>query len=171
MEQLTAYRIKGKEIGLEFLFKYDLNGNLKLFEVATGQLNESQQNWLFKGHLGLDLIFLPFGTVKELNQNLKLRFPASEQKMISDWVKNKDINAKFEIHIAPADLSFEAFWKIWDLKVKRENSEKAWNKLNEADKIKCFLNFKNYQRHLNLTGQAKAHLVTWLNQKRYNDEY
>ncbi len=47
MEQLTTYRAKGKEIGLVFLFKYDLNGNLKLFEISEGVLDDKQMNWLF----------------------------------------------------------------------------------------------------------------------------
>ena len=34
MGPLTTYRAKGKEIGLVFLFKYDLMGNLRLFEVC-----------------------------------------------------------------------------------------------------------------------------------------
>lgn len=47
MEQLTTYRAKGKEIGLVFLFKYDLNGNFKLFEISEGELNDEQMKWLF----------------------------------------------------------------------------------------------------------------------------
>lgn len=147
MNQLTTYRAKGKDLGLEFLFKYDLNGNLRLFEIVTGELNETQIAWLYN------------------------RFPATEHMMKSIWMGNPNYKNKFEVQTSPADLSFEAFWLIWNLKVKKELSEKAWNKLTEADKIKCFQNHKRYQEHLNKTGQAKAHLVTWLNQKRYNDEY
>lgn len=148
MEQLTTYRAKGKEIGLVFLFKYDLNGNLKLFEISEGQLNPEQMKWLFSPN-----------------------FPANEIIMVSIWGKDKKYTKVFEIHKSPASLSFEDFWKIWNLRVKKELAEKAWNKLTEENIIKCFLNHKPYQDHLNKTGQAKAHLVTWLNQKRYNDEY
>jgi hydroxymethylpyrimidine pyrophosphatase-like HAD family hydrolase len=77
----------------------------------------------------------------------------------------------FKVEKSAADLSFEAFWNIWGLKLKREHSEKAWNKLKESEKIKCFLNVGSYFNHLLKTGENKAHLVTWLNQKRYNDEY
>ena len=148
MEQLTTYRAKGKETGLVFLFKYDLNGYFKGFELENGILSQKQERWL----INID------------------HFPTNEAKM-KFWAKSEDFNQKFTVAVAPADISFEAFWKIWDLKVKKELSEKAWNKLAESDKIKSFLNHKSYQNHLNKTGQAKAHLVTWLNQKRYNDEY
>ena len=147
MESLTTYRATGKTIGLVLLFKYDLKGNLREFKIEEGELTNEQMIWLYSE-----------------------RFPANEQ-LIKRWSTNDNYKKVFTVEKFIADLSFESFWKIWDLKVKRENSEKAWNKLNEADRIKCFLNYKNYQRHLNLTGQAKAHLVTWLNQKRYNDEY
>lgn len=149
MEQLTTYRAKGKEIGLVFLFKYDLNGNLKLFEIAEGELNAKQMKWLFA--LG--------------------NFPGCESIMRAVWMKEKAYKEKFEVEVSPADLSFDAFWKLYDYKVSKEQSHKAWNKLKEAEKIKCFNSLKNYNKHLEKTKVAKAHLVTWLNQKRFNDEY
>ncbi len=148
MEQLNTYRAKGKELGLVFLFKYDLNGNLREFKIEEGDLNANQMKWLFS-----------------------VNFPAHESMMRSVWMVEPKYKKVFEVEKFNADLSFEAFWVIWNLKVKKEHSEKAWNKLKEADKIKCFLIHKKYQEYLNRTGQAKAHLVTWLNQKRYNDEY
>ena len=39
-EQLNTYRAKGKEIGLVFLFKYDLKGNLKQLTNNTGSVDE-----------------------------------------------------------------------------------------------------------------------------------
>lgn len=149
MEQLTTYRAKGLEIGLELLFKYDLNGNLRAFNIEEGDLNPQQMKWLFAG----------------------ANFPANESMMRSIWMVDPKYKKVFKVEKFTADLSFDAFWKIWNLKVKKEASEKAWNKLSESVKIKCFLNHKNYHNHLVKTGQAKAHLVTWLNQKRYNDEY
>lgn len=149
MEQLTTYRAKGKEIGLVFLFKYDLNGNLREFKIEDGDLNANQMKWLFA----------------------QSNFPACESIMRAIWMKDLKYTKVFSVEKFVADISFEAFWKLWDLKVKREHSEKAWNKLKESEQIKCFLNYKKYQEHLNKTQQAKAHLVTWLNQKRFNDEY
>lgn len=171
MEQLTSYRIKGKTIGLEFLFKYDLSGNLKLFEVSNGQLDEKQQNWLFRGHLGIDLEILPFSTVKELNQHLKVRFPSSEKKMIDEWLRNQEINSKFEIEVAPADLSFEALWNLYDNKVSKLDAQKAFKKLKESEVIKCFVEIPYYLLYLKKNpGIGKLHLATYINKRRFEDE-
>ena len=84
MEQLTTYRAKGKTIGLVFLFKYDLNGNLKLFEIEEGEIDEKQINWLFRGYLPKDVADpLPFNTQKEMNNYLE---PA--EKLILNFNKN-----------------------------------------------------------------------------------
>lgn len=141
MHLKTTYIITGKKQG-QITIKFDINGNLIHFDYDGELLSDVQTKWLYP------------------------RIPLNESKM-SEWYKVKE----FVVQKGEPDLSFETFWTIWNLKVKKENSEKAWNKLSKADKIKCFLNHKKYQEHLNRTGQAKAHLVTWLNQKRYNDEY
>jgi hydroxymethylpyrimidine pyrophosphatase-like HAD family hydrolase len=91
--------------------------------------------------------------------------------MSTIWMQEERYKKVFKVEKSAADLSFEAFWNIWGLKLKREHSEKAWNKLKESEKIKCFLNVKSYFNHLTRSGENKAHLVTWLNQKRFNDEY
>src|SRR5690606_22564047 len=134
-------KITGKKQG-QITVKFDINGNLVYFEYEGELLSEKQLSWLYP------------------------RIPLNESKM-KEWIKIKE----FHVEKGEPDLSFENFWNIWGLKVKRDGSEKAWNKLSDADKIKCFLNYKKYQDHLTRTGQAKAHLVTWLNQKRFNDEY
>ena len=74
MEQLPTYRAKGKDIGLVFLFKYDLNGHLKLFEIAEGSLNARQMKWLFA----------------------ETNFPADESVMRSIWMKDKKYTKVFE---------------------------------------------------------------------------
>jgi len=149
MEQFTTYRAKGKEIGLVFLFKYDLKGNLKLFEIAEGELNAKQMKWLFA--MG--------------------NFPACESIIRSVWQKEKDYRQKFEIEVSPADLSFEALWNLYGYKESRKDAEKFFNKLNEADKIKCFIQVPKYKKKIALTGIAQALLGTWLNKQRFNDEY
>lgn len=94
------------------------------------------------------------------------KFPWKEAH-IKSWSKQYK---QTTVEVGEADLSFDNFWKRYDYKVKKELSEKAWNKLPDADKIKCFLRLKKYHQNLATTGQAKAHLVTWINQKRFNDE-
>ena len=148
MEQLTTYRAKGKEIGLVFLFKYDLNGNLKLFEISEGELNNEQMKWLFSPN-----------------------FPANENIIKTIWSKDKKYTKVFEIEKSPADLSFEALWNLYGYKESRKDAEKFFSKLKEADVIKCFIQVPKYKKKIALTGIAQALLGTWLNKQRYNDEY
>ena len=148
MEQLTTYRAKGKEIGLVFLFKYDLNGNLKLFEISEGELNNEQMKWLFSPNL-----------------------PANENIIKTIWSKDKKYTKVFDIEKSPADLSFDALWNLYGYKESRKDAEKFFSKLKEADVIKCFIQVPKYKKKIALTGIAQALLGTWLNKQRYNDEY
>lgn len=148
MEQLTTYRAKGKEIGLVFLFKYDLNGNLKLFEISEGELNNEQMKWLFSPN-----------------------FPANENIIKTIWMKDKKYNKVFEIEKSSANLSFEALWNLYDNKVKRVECEKQFNKLKEADVIKLFLSVPKYKDYLQRKRIAQAHLSTFINQRYFEDDW
>lgn len=149
MEQFTTYRAKGKEIGLVFLFKYDLKGNLKLFEIAEGELNAQQMKWLFAS----------------------ANFPADESIMRTIWMKEIKYLKVFEIEKSVANLSFEALWNLYDNKVKKFESEKSFKKLKEADIIKCFLAIPGYNKYLQRKGVAKAHLSTFINQRYFEDDW
>lgn len=139
----TIYTVK-MQSGSIWQFKYNLKGILIYFNVMEGDLSEKQEKFLY----------------------LDGKFPWRETQ-IKEWAK---LYKHATVEVGESDLSFENFWKRYDLKVKREASEKAWIKLADTDKIKCFLRLKKYNQNLARTNQAKAHLVTWINQKRYNDE-
>lgn len=148
MEQLTTYRAKGKDIGLIFLFKYDLNGNLRVFEISEGELNTKQIGWLFS-----------------------LNFPATESIMKTVWIKDKSYKEKFEIEVSPANLDFNSLWNLYDNKVKRVESEKQFNKLKEADLIKIFISVPRYKDYLQRKRIAQAHLSTFINQRYFEDDW
>jgi hypothetical protein len=168
MEQLTTYRAKGKEIGLVFLFKYDLNGNLKLFEISEGKLSPEQTHWLFTGYLPKDSAF---ENLKRLMSLLKPNFPTNEEIMQTIWMKDKRYTNLFIIEKSPADLSFEALWNLYGYKESRKDAEKLFNKLKEADIIKCFIQVPKYKKKLAQSTTAQALLSTWINKERFNDEY
>lgn len=147
MEQLTTYRAKGKVIDIVLLFKYDLNSNLKLFEVSAGQLRDDQLKWLFS------------------------RFPVNEKDMTTLWMKNEKYTKVFDIEKSPADLSFEALWNLYGYKESRKDAEKFFNKLTEQEIIKCFLQVPKYKKKIAQTNIAQALLGTWINKQRFNDEY
>jgi len=147
MEQLTTYRANGKKIGLVFLFKYDLNGNLKLFEISEGELNEEQMNWLFS------------------------RFPATETRMQDVWMKKENYTKVFTVEKSVADLSFDALWKLYDHKIAKFHAENAFKKLKEEAIIKCFLSIPLYKKYLAHSKIAQAHLATYINGRYYENEY
>lgn len=148
MEQLTTYRVTGKQTAISFIFKYDLNGDLKVFEIAGEPLSEAQKSWLFGAY----------------------RFPIDEQKIIL-WTKMPEFVAKFKVEKIPADLSFDRLWEAYNYKMGKKDALKVFNKLKEAEVIKVFLSLKGYEAHLKRTGQAKAYLATYLNKEYYNNEY
>ncbi|GIZ10263.1 hypothetical protein [Flavobacterium sp. UMI-01] len=141
MNRTYTVKIRSGEI---WKFKYNLKGVLIHFEVMEGDLTDKQEIFLY--HKG--------------------KFPWKEAHL-KDWEK---LYPPTTVEMTDFDLSFDNFWKLYNYKVKREYSERAWNKLSDQDKIKCFLRLKKYNANLATNGQAKAHLVTWINQKRYNDE-
>jgi len=141
MEDLTTYKVTFKETADEWLFQYRPDGIIYSFTNI-------------KGTRILSLL--------DNNQ-----FPATINRM-EEWTKYKKA---VNIELILEDYSFDAFWEKYNLKVKKEPAQKAFEKLSLVDKIKCFAKLKDYDAHLIKTGVAKAHLVTWLNQKRYNDEY
>lgn len=148
MENLTTYRAKGKTIGLELLFKYDLNGNLKAFEIAEGTLNHDQQKWLFDNK----------------------HFPSDETKM-KYWESSKDFKEKFDVTVAPAVLNFEAVWELFGHKIKKFESQTRWNKCNEATKIKIFASIPAYKKYVERKGISQKNLASYILQRYYEDDY
>lgn len=148
MEQLTTYRITGRKTAVEFVFKYDLNGDLREFYITGETLTEGQKAWLFSS----------------------CRFPIDEDK-IQKWTKMPEMMQRFKVQKILADLSFDALWKQYDYKMGKKDAIKSFNKLKEADIIKVFLSLKGYEAHLKRTGQAKAYLATYINKEYFNNEY
>lgn len=141
MENLTTYKVTFKETADEWLFQYRADGVIYSFFNLKGTR-----------------IFKLFAN----NQ-----FPQSVD-MIEKWPHYKDI---VTIELMIDDYSFDAAWSKYNLKIKKEASQKAYEKLSLIDKIKFFKKLPEYDAYLQRTGQAKAHMVTFINQKRYNDEY
>jgi len=141
---LVVYNVKGKELGLEFIFKYDLNGDLIEFKKNQA-LDEAQRLWLYSS-----------------------RFPETEALM-KLWIT--DLRKKFVVTKMPADLSFDNLWNLYNLKVSKADAEKSFKKLNEADVIKCFLGLKAYEDYLLKSKIAKAHLSRYINGRYFENEY
>ncbi|MEO2064471.1 MAG: hypothetical protein ABGW97_15925 [Christiangramia sp.] len=149
MEQTSTYTVKHKKAKILWVFKYDLNGNLRSFTVDDRPLSTSQINFLFA----------------------ERNFPFKESQMKEVWLSAK--KSEFEIIVGKPDLSFESFWNAYGHKVgKKKMAENTWNKLSKANKIKALMGIKKYENNLRLQpGVQKAHPSTYLNQEYHNNEY
>jgi hypothetical protein len=130
---------------------------------------ETKEKWIFQYRKkdGILHCFINLKGSSFINLLRKQTFPENVA-MIEEWAKFKKI---VTIELKLDDYSFETFWNKYNLKQKREFAEKAYNNLDLVDKIKCFSKLPSYDAFLSKTKQNKALMVTWINQKRYNDEY
>lgn len=140
----TTYHVKGKLIGIEFLFQYDLNGNLLRFEVVGKPLNAEQKKWLF----------------------LQSRFPADEENL-KHWQASPHFNKKFKIERIPPDLSFDNFWATYGKHGTKSVAKKKFDRLKEHEVIKAFLHIAEEQKKKKLDGTPMPYAETYLNQKRW----
>ena len=101
MEQLTTYKVTFKETADEWLFQYR-----KTDDIIYSFFN-------LKGSRILKLL--------DNNQ-----FPGTVSRM-EEWTKFKKA---VTIELILDDYSFEAFWKAYNLKLKKELSQKAFEKLS-----------------------------------------
>lgn len=77
-----------------------------------------------------------------------------------------------EIREVPEDLTFARFWDLYDYKVgDKKKAEKAWNNASEADKIAALAGIPKYKFWLSTCTTAQAHAVTFLNQRRYENDF
>tara|TARA_R100001369_G_scaffold91021_3_gene131108 strand:+ start:2297 stop:2746 length:450 start_codon:yes stop_codon:yes gene_type:complete len=143
----TTYTVKSIQDGFIWTFKYDLNGNLTAFIIDEGILSGKQMKWLFSSG----------------------KFPALETIMKNVWMVN--LKKNFEITIGEPDLSFEAFWKLYNHKVKKVASEKAWKRLSKKDKMEAIKGIKSYNGMLSRKHQHKAHASTYINQRYWEDDH
>lgn len=71
---------------------------------------------------------------------------------------------------------FERFWNLYNFKHDKQPAEKAWNKLNNKDRaeaIAAIPNYHAYLEHKRSTGfnQNQAYAATYLNKRRWEDDY
>jgi len=142
MEDLITYKVTFKKTADEWLFQYRKSDG-----VIYNFIN-------LRGSRVLTLL--------DNNQ-----FPGTV-KRIEEWTTLKKI---ITIELVLDDYSFEAFWEKYDLKQKKDFAEKAFNKLSLVNRILCFSKLPSYDEYIKAKGINKALMVTWINQKRYLDEF
>lgn len=144
MSLIKTYTVK-MENGDIWQFKYNLKGVLVFFNVMEGDLSDKQEQFLY----------------------VNGKFPWKEDS-IKEWTKKYK---SIKLEVGEPDLSFKALWNLYDNKVSKFDAEKAFKKLSDADKIKCFLAIPGYKKYLAKKGTGTAHLATFINRQYYNDEW
>lgn len=134
------YILTAKSKNVAVELQYDLNGLLIEWKII-GDINKAQHQWLIN------------------------RVPIYTADIAKSYKSQK-----FEIKKIPTDLSFERIWNEYGLKRKKQLALKKWQKMTEAQKVKALLHIPKYNNELKLSGTAKAHLLTYLNQEYYNDK-
>ncbi len=141
-------------------------------ELVTYEVvfKETKEKWIFqyrKSDGNLNAFFNDPKGSSYINLLRKQTFPENIE-MIENWTKYKHI---VTIELKIKDYSFETLYNEYGLKKKGDLAKIVYEKLDLPTKIKIFNALPKYSADLAKTGQARAHLVTWLRQKRYNDEY
>lgn len=147
MEQYTTYTVKAKTSTDVWVFKYHLNGILYEFKVLDGMLSKTQAEWLF----------------------MKGNFPYVEG-MIGEWAAK--LKQNFTITVGLPDLSFESFWEAYGNKVRKIQTQAAWKKLKDADRLKALEGVRRYDHHLQRnTWKNKMDPNRFLKERRWLDEF
>lgn len=144
MEQLTTYIVKARNSSNIWQFKYHLNGAFAEFKILEGVMSDVQMRWLAN--------VFPF---------------------FEDWIKQWQelLKDNFEISVGDPDLSFEALWTLYDDKRAKQDAIKCFAKLKKGDVIKLFQSIPHYKAYLLTSKVAQAHLATYINKRRFDDEY
>lgn len=70
------------------------------------------------------------------------------------------------------DISFEIFWNKYNNKVgNKQRTEKIWNHLSEGERLKIIETIPKYIAYLKQSKIAQAYPETFLNQRRWENEY
>lgn len=80
--------------------------------------------------------------------------------------KDKDNNKDKDNTI---NLEFSVFWNLYNKKINSKDCEKKWNNLKDAEREKIIYTLPNFLNSIS-DKQFLPHPLTYLNQKRWNDE-
>ena len=140
----NTYFFKGKNTPSEHVFKYDSNGNLRVFENTGEPLTIKQWLWLFHPE----------------------RIPYTEERI---QILANDIALKkhFIIEKIPFSVNFEDFWIEYGKIGTKAVAKKKFEKFKAEEVIKAFLGIEKERNKKKLDGTAMPYAETYLNQKRW----
>lgn len=91
--------------------------------------------------------------------------PITIDKMRELSIKNVTIR-----EVMP-DLSFERFYKDYELLLDKKRAEAVWKRMSDSDKMAAITCIPEYNKYLARKGTAKAYPKTFLNNEYYNTDW
>lgn len=90
-----------------------------------------------------------------------------------DFLERWKVNPSLDVREVPEDLSFTAFWNAYSYKMgDKKRAEKLWNALSDAERSQALQAVPQYEFWLAKRPTVeKAHATTWLNQRRFENEF
>jgi hypothetical protein len=82
---------------------------------------------------------------------------------------NVTVNDTVNVNVNDINISFDVFWNLYNKKINSKDCESKWNKLKDIDRQKIIDTLPNFLNSIT-DKQYQPHPITYLNQKRWNDE-
>ena len=138
----TTYIFKSKNTSIEYLFKYDLEGNLTDLQSTGEPPTKEQWHWLMR--------YFPYNEerIKILASDTNLRITLSIEKI-------------------PASVTFEDFWNKYGKIGTKSVAKRKFDKLKPEEVIKAFIGIEKERSKKKLDNTAMPYAETYLNQKRW----
>ena len=138
----TTYIFKSKNTSIEYLFKYDLEGNLTTLQSTGEPPTAEQWHWLAS------------------------YFPYNEER-INMLASNTNLRKYFSIEKTPASVTFEDFWNEYCKIGTKAVAKRKFEKLKPEEVIKAFIGIEKERTKKKLDNTAMPYAETYLNQKRW----
>lgn len=146
MNEFKTYTIKSKDVCAVWVFKYQLDGELRSFEVLDGSFTVKQADWLFRGG----------------------RFPYNEEIM-KKWLTY--FKKYFEIEVGIPEITFDYFYEFYGKKRTKSEAKKFWSKMSPKDRTLAVLGVKRYLNICKLDNRSPVDPIRYLRNRRFEDEY
>ena len=138
----TTYIFKAKNTCIEYLFKYDLEGNLTTLQSTGEPPTNEQWHWLVR------------------------YFPYNEER-IAILASDTNLQKYFSIEKTPASVTFEDFWNEYGKIGTKAVAKRKFDKLKPEEVIAAFIGIDKEKSKKKLDGTAMPYAETYLNQKRW----
>jgi len=104
------------------------------------------------------------------DDNLTHQRRGETEKSREDEIRVEEILCDSEI-VEVESYPFDEFWNLFANKKALKDCTKIWTKLTNVEKDECISAIPKYLNYLTITGYNQLHPKTWLNGKRWADDF